>query len=105
GCRAPSVIEYACTFGQRWVGRLYFGAMARIPATFAMAQRHHPAGRLVEAERAYREILAVDPRHVGSLQFLGVIAHQSGRSDIAVHLIGRALAVDPGSAEAHVNLA
>jgi protein O-GlcNAc transferase len=79
--------------------------MARIPETFAMAQQHHRAGRLVEAERGYREILAVDPRHVGSLQFLGVIAHQSGRSDIAVQLIGRALTVDPGSAEAHINLA
>ena len=79
--------------------------MATILEAFTVAQRHHRAGRLAEAEQGYREILAIDPKHVGSLHFLGVIAHQSGRNDIAVHLIGRALALDPGSADAHVNLA
>jgi protein O-GlcNAc transferase len=79
--------------------------MATIPEAFMAAQRHHRAGRLAEAEQGYRGILAIDPKHSGSLHFLGVIAHQSGRGDIAVQLIGRALAVDPGSAEAHVNLA
>lgn len=53
----------------------------------------------------YRQVLAINPRHAGSLHFLGVIAHAAGRSDVAVDLIGRALAVDPKSAEAHVNLA
>ena len=79
--------------------------MATIPKAFAIAQRHHRAGRLDEANRIYREILARDPTHAGCLHLLGVIAHQSGRSDMAIHLIGRALARDPGLAEAHVNLA
>jgi protein O-GlcNAc transferase len=79
--------------------------MATIPETFAMATRHHRAGRLAEAERMYRQVLAINPRHAGSLHFLGVMAHAAGRSDVAVDLIGRALAVDPKSAEAHVNLA
>jgi predicted O-linked N-acetylglucosamine transferase (SPINDLY family) len=75
--------------------------MLTLPETFALAQHHHRAGRLADAEAGYR-ILAIDPGHAGSLHFLGVIAHQFGRSDIAAHLIGRALAVNPGSAEAHV---
>ena len=79
--------------------------MATITEAFAVAQRHHRAGRLAKAEQVYRQILAADPGHAGSLQFLGVIAHQSGKADAAVHLIGRALAADPGSAEAHINLA
>src|SRR5712691_7944529 len=82
-----------------------FRAMATTPEAFTMAQRHHRARRLAEAERGYREILAIDPEHVGFLHFLGVLAHQSGRNDAAVHLISRALALDPGSADAHVNLA
>jgi len=79
--------------------------MATITEAFAVAQRHHRAGRLAEAEKVYRQILAADPGHAGSLQFLGVIAHQSGQTDAAIHLIGRALAADPGSADAHINLA
>ena len=79
--------------------------MTTIPNLFALAQRHHRAGRLAEAERGYREILAADPNHAGSLQFLGLIAHQLGRGDTAVQLIGRALSLRPASAEAHVNLA
>lgn len=79
--------------------------MATITEAFAMAQRHHRAGRLAQAERVYRQILADDPGHAGSLHFLGVIAHQSGQSDAALDLIGRALAADPGSAAAHINFA
>jgi predicted O-linked N-acetylglucosamine transferase (SPINDLY family) len=79
--------------------------MATIPEAFTVAQHHHRAGRIAEAERGYREILAIDPGHVGSLHFLGVLAHQAGRNDAAVHLISRALALDPGSPDAHVNLA
>ena len=79
--------------------------MGTITEAFALAQRHHRAGRLLQAEHAYRQILTTDPDHAGSLQFLGVIAHQSGQSEAAVNLIGRALAADPRSAGAHVNLA
>jgi predicted O-linked N-acetylglucosamine transferase (SPINDLY family) len=79
--------------------------MATITEAFAVAQRHHRAGRLAQAERAYRQILAADPGHAGSLQLLGVIAHQSGQSDAALDLIGRALAADPGSAAARINFA
>jgi protein O-GlcNAc transferase len=79
--------------------------MASISQAFAAARRLHREGRLAQAERGYREILAADPRHAGALELLGVIAHQAGRGDIAIQLIGRALAIEPASADAHVNLA
>lgn len=71
---------------------------------FADAIRHHRAGRLAEAERHYRQILAVAPRHADSLHMLGVTALQSGHVDLAVDLIGKALAVKPDDPEALSNL-
>lgn len=79
--------------------------MAAIADTFTLAKRHHQAGRLADAQRLYREVLARQPRHAGALHLLGVVAHQSGRPDTAIDLIGRALKLDPRSVEAHVNLA
>ena len=61
----------------------------------------HRAGRLAEAERLYRQILAINPRHADSLHLLGVIAHQRGRSDLAVDLIGKAIALNDRSANFH----
>jgi predicted O-linked N-acetylglucosamine transferase (SPINDLY family) len=70
---------------------------------FAVALRHHRAGRLIEAERLYRQICAVDAHHVGSWHLLGVLSHQLGRMD-AADLIGRAVALKPEFAEAHNDL-
>ena len=72
--------------------------------TFALALQHHQAGRLPEAERLYRLILAHDPRHAGAIHHLGVMAHQVGRNDVAVDLIRRLVALSPDDAEARYNL-
>jgi protein O-GlcNAc transferase len=63
----------------------------------------HRAGRLNEAEDLYRQILAVDPNHAGSLHLLGVIAHQGGQYEIAVELIGKAIAHNDGVADFQCN--
>jgi protein O-GlcNAc transferase len=55
--------------------------------------RHHQAGRLAEAERAYRQALAIDPRHADALHLLGVLANGVGRHEVAVELIGQAVAL------------
>ncbi|MGD0768986.1 MAG: tetratricopeptide repeat protein [Tepidisphaeraceae bacterium] len=65
---------------------------------------HHQAGRLAEAERIYRQILAEQPEHAVAMHLLGVIAHQAGRNDLAVDLIRRALALMPNCADAYSNL-
>jgi protein O-GlcNAc transferase len=80
------------------------GSSAQIAEMFAVALSHHEAGRLVEAERLYRQICSLDPRHVDSLHLLGILAGQVGRNDVAIDLIGRALALKPHFAEAHFNL-
>jgi predicted O-linked N-acetylglucosamine transferase (SPINDLY family) len=85
-------------------GQASSGRSPSIAEQFAAAFSHHQAGRLAEAESLYRQICAVDPNHVESLHFLGVLAGQAGRNEIAIELIGKALALKPDHAEAHYNL-
>ena len=56
-----------------------------------MAVQHHQSGRLQAAEQIYRQILAVEPNQADALHLLGVIAHQTGRHEVAVEYIGRAI--------------
>ena len=79
-------------------------AQLTIQHVFDLALQHHHAGRLQEAERLYRQILARQPEHAVAMHHLGLIAHQVGRNDEAVELIRRAIALSPNYAEAHSNL-
>ena len=69
-----------------------------------LAVQHHNAGRLPQAESIYQQILQTDPNQPVALHLLGVIAHQTGKNDIAVDLITKALAIKPDLAEARSNL-
>ncbi|MCF8476019.1 MAG: tetratricopeptide repeat protein [Pseudolabrys sp.] len=71
---------------------------------FAQAIRFHQAGQLAEAEQRYRQALAIDPRHAGSLHLLGIVAHQAGRHDLAVGLIGQAISINGEVAGFHASL-
>jgi Tfp pilus assembly protein PilF len=64
----------------------------------------HRAGRLAEAERQYRQVLAADPQNADALHLLGILNSQLGREEIAADLIKRAIARDPGRAIYHGNL-
>jgi tetratricopeptide (TPR) repeat protein len=75
-----------------------------IQSMLANALQFHQRGQLPEAERIYRQILAIDPRHAESLHLLGTLAHQVGREDVAVELIGKAIEVDKRQAAYHSNL-
>ncbi|MBB6254652.1 tetratricopeptide repeat protein [Nitrospirillum iridis] len=62
---------------------------------FAAAVEAHNAGRLDEAERHYRAVLARQPRHADSLSFLGVLLlSRGGQEAEAIRLTGDALAQD-----------
>ena len=66
--------------------------------------QHHNGGRLPQAESIYQQILQTDPNQPVALHLLGVVAHQTGKNDIAVDRITKALAIKPDYAEAHSNL-
>lgn len=70
----------------------------------AEARRQHLAGRLGEAEAAYRLLIDHDPDDAEALHLLGVARHQQGAADEAVQLIRRALELVPDLAAAWQNI-
>jgi protein O-GlcNAc transferase len=73
-------------------------------ATIAEAADLHQAGKLDEAARIYREILARSRYDFDANHLLGVIALQQGKFDIAQQLINVALALRPNDVAAVGNL-
>jgi predicted TPR repeat methyltransferase len=61
-------------------------------------------GHLAAAEDIYRAILEQVPDHADAMHYAGVLAHQQGRSDEALALIQKSLALAPGQADWHSNL-
>src|SRR5581483_3929963 len=73
--------------------------------TLQQAIAAHKAGRLEEADAAYREVLELAPNNPDALHFMGLLRFQSGDPAAAVQLIGRSLNADPGNPNAWNNLA
>jgi len=69
---------------------------AQAEALFNEASRLHQAGQVGEAERLYRQLVALDPRHATGLHNLAVIACQTGRVGEAVPMFEGAIALDDG---------
>jgi tetratricopeptide (TPR) repeat protein len=76
----------------------------QVESALAQAMAHHQAGRLVDAERIYRTILATTPDEPRALHFLGVIALQTGHLSDAEAMLRRALKRAPDMADACSNL-
>jgi tetratricopeptide (TPR) repeat protein len=70
-------------------------AMKQVFTPFSVALDNHQAGRLTEAEAAYRAILGQHPDHADALHYLGVLLHQRGDDASAAPLLDRALALTP----------
>jgi protein O-GlcNAc transferase len=64
----------------------------------------HRAGQLAEAEAIYRQILARNPYHADALNLLGLLAHQVGRHEAALELIGNAIHINGSVPAYHNNL-
>ncbi|HSZ54051.1 MAG TPA: tetratricopeptide repeat protein [Tepidisphaeraceae bacterium] len=71
---------------------------------FERATQLHQSGQLQEAERLYRQLLALEPARADVLQRLGILAHQSGRGQEAIELLQRAVALSPDAADCQINL-
>jgi tetratricopeptide (TPR) repeat protein/ADP-heptose:LPS heptosyltransferase len=78
--------------------------MTTVAQALDLALEHHRAGGLQQAEQLYWQILQVEPRHVDALHLLGVLAHQTGRNDLAIAYIGKAIAQNANRAPFHSNL-
>ncbi len=78
--------------------------MVTIAEALSLGTRHHQEGRLAEAERLYRQVLAVDADNPQALHLLGMLAMQARQFEAAVELIGRAIRVDRTQAAFHANL-
>jgi tetratricopeptide (TPR) repeat protein len=76
-----------------------------MPDDLNAALGYHQRGQLEQAARAYQAILAADPEHADAWHLLGVVAHQQGDHARAVEHITRAIALWPGEASFHSNLA
>jgi tetratricopeptide (TPR) repeat protein len=63
----------------------------------------HRAGRLVEAQAGYEEILSIQPAHVEAINLLGAAAIQSGNPRGAVEWFAKAIELDPNDPGAYIN--
>jgi Flp pilus assembly protein TadD len=75
--------------------------MSAAAADFAAAWKQHQAGRLAEAERLYRAVLAKDDGHAQAWYLLGVVRWQQGDGTQAEQHLRQALQRRPNLAAAH----
>ena len=68
------------------------------------AFQFHEHGKLVKAEKIYRNILSTSPKHSVALHYLGLIALQVGKISFAIALIQESIDETPKYVEAHGNL-
>ncbi len=66
---------------------------------------HHKAGRLVDAHRLYRAVLAEHPDDADALHLLGMLAFQGGNLAGAAERIGRAVELRPNTFDFLLNYA
>ncbi|HYV39602.1 MAG TPA: tetratricopeptide repeat protein [Gemmataceae bacterium] len=78
--------------------------MATIGDALMNAIRLHQAGNLQGAEAIYRQILQADPMQPDALHFLGVIAYQVGKHDIAIDFMKKSIELTPLNEAYHSNL-
>jgi SAM-dependent methyltransferase len=81
------------------------GPAAALADLFNTGVAHHRAGALIEAERCYRQMLAIAPTHAEAHSRLGAVLMGQGRTHEAIAFLERAAALNPGLFEAHANLA
>lgn len=73
-------------------------------SSLAEAVQLHQGGRLAEAERAYRQLLAEFPGDPNAAHFLGLLCFQRGQSEEALALVEQSLQSDPANPHAWNNL-
>lgn len=80
------------------------GQLSATDSMLKEALQHHQSGRFSQAEKLYRQILSLEPRHADSLHLLGMIEYQAGHFDAAADLIRNAIAIHPNGTSYYANL-
>lgn len=80
-------------------------APTKLHERLSQAVALHRAGKLFDAERVYREVLADDPENFDALHLCGTVCVQAHRPLVGIALIRKALTVRPDEAAALANLA
>ncbi len=76
-----------------------------IEKTLKAAVAHHQAGRWVEANHLYKQVLEVDPNEPDALRLLGQLLFAAGNHAAAADLVCKAIAHRPGAVDFHIDLA
>lgn len=77
---------------------------ASIDNLFQQAIESHKKGDLTQADKRYREVLALHPDHHDALHYAGLVARQQEKMQEAIELLRRAVKSDPGDAMCLCNL-
>lgn len=78
--------------------------MPTVAEILAHGLEHHLAGRLDQAERVYRQVVAFDAAQPDALHLLAMLAHQRGQAATALSFGERAIAADGTAASYRVTL-
>jgi tetratricopeptide (TPR) repeat protein len=70
---------------------------ASVERALQRARTSHERGALDDAERGYREVLALEPEHAQALHLLGVLHFQHGRMDEADAAMSRSIELAPSA--------
>ncbi|HET7412979.1 MAG TPA: sulfotransferase [Pararhizobium sp.] len=73
-------------------------------AAIGEAIRLQQAGRLPEADGLYRKVLARNPGHPAANHFLGLLYHQSSRTEAGLPFLARSIDAEPDSPDFHNNV-
>src|ERR1700722_17982238 len=63
----------------------------------------HQQGRLEDAARLYRQIIAAQPKSPDAMNLLAMVEYQHRKFDVALSLIDQALALAPEQPSFHMN--
>jgi tetratricopeptide (TPR) repeat protein len=74
-----------------------------VEQAFILAVQHQQNGALPQAETLLRKVLQHQAKHAPALHLLGVIAHQSNKTELAIKLIADAIAINPTESLFHSN--
>lgn len=71
---------------------------------FQLARQAHLQGNLHSAEELYHRTLTGDPNHPEALHALGVLYHQVGKNNLALDVIGKAIACNSHNSQYYYHL-